>query len=111
MRKDRKGRTLQLGAQSIGKRVRPTVVCEGGIVVKFTFMDIIECNSYGHSYQEGSEPCKISMSMNGLLILCMVCLCDGLSNKCNEFAVYVNAFTIEWLSVKYITVKNKCDLF
>ena len=96
MRRDRvKGRTLQLGAQSIGKRVRLVVVCVGGIVLKFTCLDIIETNSYGRSYQEGSEPCKISVSMNGLLILYMLCLCDGLSNKCNEFTVYVNAFAIE----------------
>jgi hypothetical protein len=76
----KKGRTLQLGAQSIGERVRPVAVCERGIVVKFTSLDIIESNSYGRSYQEGSEPRKISMSMNGLLILCMVCSCDCLSN-------------------------------
>ena len=66
------GRTLQLGAQSIRKRVRPIVVCAGGVVVKLTSLDIIERNSYGRSYQEGSEPCKISMSMNGLLLLCRV---------------------------------------
>ena len=62
------------------KRVRPTVVCIGGIVVKFNSLDIIESNSYGRSYREGSEPCKIFVSMNGFLIMCMVFLCDCLSN-------------------------------
>ena len=60
--------------QSIGKRVRPATVCTRGIVVKFTSLDIIESNSCGRSYQEGSEPHKISMFVNGLLIPCMVCL-------------------------------------
>ena len=36
----------------------------------------------------------------------MVFLCDW----CNEFIVYGNAFSIEWLSVKYIVVKNKCEV-
>ena len=56
-------------------------MCVGGIVVKFSILVIIQSNSYGRSYQEGSEPCKISVVYGFLMHVLLMIICLSVDVK------------------------------